>query len=117
MPDLKKFTRDEVAAQSKQGNLLIILSNKVYNVTKFLDEVSNDTWRKDYFNTFQHPGGCEVLNEQSGKDATEPFEDIGHSTDAHNMRESYLVGEIVDVSSVFVLSRLALLSAPRLQSK
>lgn len=30
----------------------------------------------------QHPGGEEVLLEQAGKDATEAFEDVGHSTDA-----------------------------------
>lgn len=35
--------------------------------------------------------------EQSGHDATEPFEDIGHSTDARQMMESYKIGELVEV--------------------
>ncbi|EPB76336.1 cytochrome b5 family protein [Ancylostoma ceylanicum] len=44
----------------------------------------------------QHPGGCEVLLEQAGRDATEAFEDVGHSTDARQMREEYYVGDIVE---------------------
>jgi len=35
--------------------------------------------------------------EQKGRDATEPFEDIGHSTDARQMMESYKIGELVEV--------------------
>jgi len=35
--------------------------------------------------------------EQNGRDATEPFEDIGHSTDARQMMESYKIGELVEV--------------------
>jgi len=45
---------------------------------------------------FQHPGGEEVLLEQGGKDATESFEDVGHSTDAREMMKEYLVGELID---------------------
>lgn len=48
-------------------------------------------------NVFQHPGGEEVLLEQSGRDATEPFEDVGHSSDARKMMEPYKVGELVEV--------------------
>lgn len=36
--------------------------------------------------------------EKAGDDRTEAFEDVGHSTDAREMREQYLVGEIVDVT-------------------
>jgi len=35
--------------------------------------------------------------EQGGRDGTEPFEDIGHSTDAREMMESYKIGELVEV--------------------
>ncbi|KPP58487.1 hypothetical protein Z043_123682, partial [Scleropages formosus] len=41
-----------------------------------------------------HPGGEEVLREQAGGDATESFEDVGHSSDARQMTESFLVGEL-----------------------
>jgi len=42
----------------------------------------------------QHPGGEEVLLEQGGADATESFEDVGHSTDAREMLQQYYVGEL-----------------------
>ncbi|KAL8195142.1 UNVERIFIED_CONTAM: Cytochrome b5 type B (outer mitochondrial membrane), partial [Gekko kuhli] len=41
-----------------------------------------------------HPGGEEVLLEQAGRDATESFEDVGHSVDAREMLDQYLIGEV-----------------------
>lgn len=38
-----------------------------------------------------------MLLEQVGRDATEPFEDIGHSSDAREMMQKFKVGEIVEV--------------------
>jgi len=75
----KLFTRAEVA-QYKDKTLLVI-HNGVYDITSFLNE---------------HPGGEEVLLEQAGRDATEPFEDVGHSTDARDMMKSFKIGEIVE---------------------
>lgn len=46
--------------------------------------------------SFQHPGGEEVLLEQAGKDATEAFEDVGHSTDARDLMKKFKVGEVID---------------------
>lgn len=79
MAELKQFTRDEVAnADSKLTRF--ILHDKVYDVTKFLNE---------------HPGGEEVLLDHKGVDASEDFDDVGHSTDAHELMKKYLIGEIV----------------------
>lgn len=47
--------------------------------------------------SFQHPGGEEVLLEQISKDATEAFEDVGHSSDARDMMKKYKVGELAEV--------------------
>ncbi|XP_015596780.1 cytochrome b5 isoform X2 [Cephus cinctus] len=77
----KLFTRAEVAERNSNTETWIIIHNKVYNVTAFLNE---------------HPGGEEVLLEQAGKDATEAFEDVGHSTDARNMMKPYKVGKLVE---------------------
>uniref|UniRef100_A0A7N2R6J8 Cytochrome b5 heme-binding domain-containing protein n=1 Tax=Quercus lobata TaxID=97700 RepID=A0A7N2R6J8_QUELO len=52
---------------------------KVYDVTKFLED---------------HPGGDEVLLSATGKDATDDFEDVGHSDSAREMMNEYYVGEI-----------------------
>ncbi|RCN26486.1 putative cytochrome b5 [Ancylostoma caninum] len=75
------LTRKEVSQHNTNKSAWFVVGNKVYDVTKFLDE---------------HPGGCEVLLEQAGRDATEAFEDVGHSTDARQMREQYYVGDIVE---------------------
>lgn len=42
----------------------------------------------------QHPGGEEVLREQAGGNATESFDDVGHSTDAREMAGSMMIGEL-----------------------
>jgi len=57
-----------------------IIHDKVYDVTKFLDE---------------HPGGEEILIENAGVDSTENFEDVGHSSDAREMLEEYYIGKNV----------------------
>lgn len=46
-----------------------------------------------------HPGGDEVLLSATGKDATNDFEDVGHSDSAREMMEKYYIGE-VDQSTV-----------------
>lgn len=45
---------------------------------------------------FQHPGGEEVLLEQASKDATEAFEDVGHSSDAREMMKRFKIGELIE---------------------
>lgn len=75
----KYYTLEEIQKHNHSKSTWIILHHKVYDVTSFLEE---------------HPGGEEVLREQAGGDATETFEDIGHSTDARNMSKSFIIGEV-----------------------
>lgn len=42
----------------------------------------------------KHPGGDEILIEEGARDATGPFEDVGHSPDAREMLEKYYVGDV-----------------------
>lgn len=76
---VKILRRSEVAKNNDSKCAQIIIHNNVYDVTEFLNE---------------HPGGEEVLLEQAGKDGTEAFEDVGHSTDAREMMKKYKVGEL-----------------------
>ncbi|XP_003406294.2 cytochrome b5 [Loxodonta africana] len=76
---VKYYTLDEIKEHNHNKSTWIILHHKVYDVTKFLNE---------------HPGGEEVLREQAGGDATENFEDVGHSTDAREMSKTFIVGEL-----------------------
>ncbi|CAJ0578128.1 unnamed protein product, partial [Mesorhabditis spiculigera] len=71
---------DEVSRHNTRESGWIIIKGKVYDVSKFFDE---------------HPGGPEVLMEQIGKDATIPFYDVGHSSDARKMLEDYFVGDLI----------------------
>ncbi|XP_075227917.1 cytochrome b5 isoform X2 [Lycorma delicatula] len=75
------YRLEEVKKNNDSKNTWIIIHNSVYNVTDFLNE---------------HPGGEEVLLEQAGKDGTEAFEDVGHSTDAREMMKKYKIGELVE---------------------
>ncbi|XP_076808558.1 cytochrome b5-like isoform X1 [Clavelina lepadiformis] len=80
MSEEKKIFRiDEVKQHNNIKSAWIIVHNKIYDVTEFLEE---------------HPGGEEVLLEQAGKDATESFEDVGHSTDAREMQNEFYVGDL-----------------------
>ncbi|KAI8889237.1 cytochrome b5 [Backusella circina FSU 941] len=73
------FTHAEVAKHNTRNDLYMIIDNKVYDITKFVDE---------------HPGGEEVLIDEGAKDATGPFDDVGHSPDARELLEKYYVGDV-----------------------
>merc|ERR1711863_258432 len=81
--ETKIFSLEEVEKHKQSSgddkSIWMVIHDKVYDVSKFLDE---------------HPGGEEILIEHAGQDATEPFEDVGHSTDARDMMKDYLVGEL-----------------------
>uniref|UniRef100_A0A8C0EKE7 Cytochrome b5 n=1 Tax=Bubo bubo TaxID=30461 RepID=A0A8C0EKE7_BUBBB len=60
-----------------------------------------------------HPGGEEVLREQAGGDATENFEDVGHSTDARTLSETFIIGELHPLyqCSLLVVVRLFMIGS------
>ncbi|KAI0326653.1 cytochrome b5 [Cubamyces sp. BRFM 1775] len=74
----KLVTFAELKAHSNKDSLYILLHEKVYDVTKFIDE---------------HPGGDEVILAEAGRDATEAFEDVGHSDEARVILKDLLVGD------------------------
>ncbi|XP_077057906.1 cytochrome b5 type B [Siphateles boraxobius] len=76
---VKYYTTEEVQAHNMIKDTWLIIHDKVYDITSFMEE---------------HPGGEEVLLEQAGSDATESFEDVGHSTDAREMLRQYYIGEL-----------------------
>nr|POE90749.1 cytochrome b5 isoform b [Quercus suber] len=77
--DGKVFTLAQVSEHNTNKDCWLIINGKVYDVTKFLED---------------HPGGDEVLLSATGKDATDDFEDVGHSDSAREMMNEYYVGEI-----------------------
>jgi len=77
----KEFTGDEISKLNGRDNVHVVIHGKVYDVVKFLDE---------------HPGGDEVLLGEGGKDATEAFEDVGHSDEARELMTKFEVGTCKD---------------------
>ncbi|KMT05615.1 hypothetical protein BVRB_7g167560 [Beta vulgaris subsp. vulgaris] len=75
----KVFSLSEVAEHNSSKDCWLVIGGKVYDVTKFLED---------------HPGGDEVLLSATGKDATDDFEDVGHSSTARAMMDEMYVGDI-----------------------
>ncbi|XP_065875844.1 cytochrome b5 [Euphorbia lathyris] len=75
----KVYTLSEVSDHNTPKDCWLVIDGKVYDVTKFLED---------------HPGGDEVLLSATGKDATDDFEDVGHSSSAKAMMDEFYVGEI-----------------------
>ncbi|KAI9367274.1 hypothetical protein BJX61DRAFT_529257 [Aspergillus egyptiacus] len=73
------YTLEQVKAHCKPDDIWIVLHNKVYDVTKYLED---------------HPGGTAVLIEVAGTDATEAFEEVGHSDEAREELEAFYVGDL-----------------------
>ncbi|CAH0022493.1 unnamed protein product [Clonostachys rhizophaga] len=72
---------DEVSKHNNENDAWLVISNRVYDVTSFLED---------------HPGGAEILLEEAGKDATESFEDVGHSEEARELLENMLIGQLAN---------------------
>uniref|UniRef100_H0XMY7 Cytochrome b5 heme-binding domain-containing protein n=1 Tax=Otolemur garnettii TaxID=30611 RepID=H0XMY7_OTOGA len=82
--ELRTYYRlEEVAKRNSLEELWLVIHGRVYDVTRFLNE---------------HPGGEEVLLEQAGVDASESFENVGHSTDAREMLKQYYIGDVHPVT-------------------
>jgi cytochrome b involved in lipid metabolism len=75
----KEYTFQDVAEHNTKKDLFMVIHDKVYDATKFVDE---------------HPGGEEVMLDVGGQDATEAFEDVGHSDEARETLEKLLVGSL-----------------------
>ena len=78
MEDVQKHGRFENQLEASKS-YWIVIHDKVYDVTKWLDD---------------HPGGEDILMENSGTDASEPWEDIGHSSEAREKMKKYRIGEL-----------------------
>ncbi|KAL8698252.1 MAG: hypothetical protein Q9224_001937 [Gallowayella concinna] len=70
MSEMQEMTFSDVAEHSSKKDLFIVVHDKIYDATQFVDE---------------HPGGEEVLLDVGGQDATEAFEDVGHSDEARQI--------------------------------
>ncbi|KAG9099157.1 hypothetical protein FRC06_005581 [Ceratobasidium sp. 370] len=73
-----KINLEQLKQHTTTDSFYTLIHGKVYDVTKFLDE---------------HPGGDEVITAEGGKDATEAFEDVGHSDEARDILKGLYVAD------------------------
>ncbi|CAI7609598.1 unnamed protein product [Penicillium glandicola] len=79
--ELPEYTLKDVAAHNTKGDTWMIIHGQVFDLTEYLQD---------------HPGGVETLVEVAGTDATAAYEDVGHSEDAREIMQPFLVGTLKD---------------------
>ncbi|KXG50568.1 Cytochrome b5 [Penicillium griseofulvum] len=79
--ELPEYTLKDVAAHNTKGDIWMVIHGQVFDLTKYLQD---------------HPGGADALIEVAGTDATADYEDVGHSEDAREIMQPFLVGTLKD---------------------
>ncbi|XHG06338.1 hypothetical protein AWENTII_009543 [Aspergillus wentii] len=74
-----EYTLKDVAAHNLKDDIWIVIHGQVFDITKYMQD---------------HPGGADVLVEVAGSDATAAYEDIGHSEDAREIMQPYMIGTL-----------------------
>lgn len=77
---LAEYSLEEVSWHDSRHDCWIVLHDRIYDVTSLVNGVR---W---------HPGGLDVIMEHAGRDCTMAFKSVGHSIDALEQTEEYLVG-------------------------
>ncbi|KAH7628944.1 hypothetical protein B0T09DRAFT_169996 [Sordaria sp. MPI-SDFR-AT-0083] len=75
------FTLDEVRKHNSKNDVWMVIHNKVYNATSYLED---------------HPGGSIILREVAGTDATEQFVEVGHSAETDDILKELYVGDLAE---------------------
>ncbi|KAJ6037473.1 hypothetical protein N7444_010178 [Penicillium canescens] len=96
---LPEYTLKDVAAHNTKGDTWMVIHGQVFDLTEYLQD---------------HPGGAEVLVEVAGTDATADYEDVGHSEDAREIMQPFLVGTLKDAQQ-FVRPKAVRVVSPKTQ--
>merc|ERR1712098_932111 len=75
----KVYSMAEVRSHTSETDCWVVVHNKVYDVTSFLAN---------------HPGGSAIILAVAGRDATNAFEDVGHSFFARKKLEDFFIGNL-----------------------
>ncbi len=71
------YAREEIAKHASVDDLWVIIDDKVYDLTDYVDE---------------HPGGVDAVAKNGGRDATEGFKGPQHPSRVFDIVEEYRVG-------------------------
>ncbi|EGR34326.1 succinate, putative [Ichthyophthirius multifiliis] len=77
------ITWDELEKHNKQDSLWMVIDEYVYDLTKYQN---------------QHPGGSKILITNSGKDASQQFQEAKHPESVKELRKEFIVGKIKGVN-------------------
>ena len=76
----REISLTEVQQHNKVGDLWVVVRSKVYDVSVYMDE---------------HPGGDIMLDALPSHEATDLFDDVGHSEEALEIMEQLCLGTLV----------------------
>ncbi|AAS51835.1 ADL085Cp [Eremothecium gossypii ATCC 10895] len=78
---LRKISIEEVSQHTSRDDCWFIIHGRVYDITGLLEN---------------HPGGTKILLKYAGRDATLPFDDVGHSMESliYDMAPGSYLGEV-----------------------
>ncbi|RWS04745.1 cytochrome b5-like protein [Dinothrombium tinctorium] len=85
--ELPLFTLAEVSEHCYSNDCWIVLFDRVYDVTNFLQD---------------HPGGEFIICEYAGGDATIQFRNARHGIEAYEMMKKYCIGILIEVIVDFI---------------
>lgn len=77
-----EYTIEEVKKHNLLKDLWIIYNKRVFDLSTYADK---------------HPGGVDELLFVAGKDATEDFDDAGHSDEAKLEMEEFFIGTVKEL--------------------
>ena len=73
-----RYTLEQIAKHNSEHSCWLLIDKKVYDVTEFK----------------AHPGGFDELLQNSGRDATQAFKDIGHPRRVLDQLEDFFIGDL-----------------------
>lgn len=105
MSATKELTYSDVAEHTSKKDLYVVIHDKVYDTSSFVDEhpyvqqitdpvYLEEVKDRDVMLTDGSRGGEEVMLDVGGQDATEAFEDVGHSDEAREILNGMLIGNL-----------------------
>ncbi|KAK6064244.1 oxidoreductase NAD-binding domain-containing protein [Seiridium cupressi] len=97
-----EFSAKDVASHKEADDCFMVIQGKVYDVTKYIHD---------------HPGGADILVEAGGTDATEAFDNAGHSEDAFEIMEQYQVGILKGASKKSAPKPVKVIATPKKSAK
>jgi len=77
MVEIREIEMAEVRQHNTKESAWLVIRGEVYDVTSFLNE---------------HPGGFDMILNETGTDATKAFNNAGHSSDARKLLEQFKIG-------------------------